>query len=171
MTGFGGITRKPNQSARLCRVGVLHRWFDKHSCIVQVFESPAAAVRYRRQLATERHLDYIYMAERFASARSCLMLPHPNGIAESVSRAMFECMLAWNGLKDQASKELEPYLSRLTDLMDTSGLVDPHGIGLHVVKARMFTGDDLEQFSRTVDELARLCARDRDVVLVPQMKR
>lgn len=105
-------------------------------------------------------MDYGYMAQKLASARSCLMLPHPKGITESVTIAMFECMIALDGVKDERPEELEPYLSRLVRLMDTSDLVDADGIGLLRVKAETFTEDELHQFSSTVDELANLCARD-----------
>lgn len=116
-------------------------------------------------------MDYGYMSQKLSSARSCLMLPHPQGIEKSVTTAMFECMIALEEVKDERPEDLEPYLSRLIALMDTSGLTDPDGIGLHTVKARMFTEDELHQFSSTVDELANLCRSERDFVSVPRMSR
>jgi hypothetical protein len=109
-------------------------------------------------------MDYGYMAQKLAAARSSLLLPHPRGIEQSVITAMFECMIGLDGLKDERPEELEPYLSRLVDLLDTSELSDPDCIGLHIVKARMFTEDQLHQFSSTVDELATLCASHRQDV-------
>ncbi|MBB1599992.1 hypothetical protein [Variovorax sp. UMC13] len=104
-------------------------------------------------------MDYGYLSQKFSLARSSLMLPHPHGEVASVTAAMHECAEALGGVKDQRPERLEPYLSRLISFMDTTGMVDPDGRGLHAVKAESFTDHERHQFANTVDELASKCAR------------
>ena len=106
-------------------------------------------------------MDYGYMSQKLGAARSCLRLLHPRENEQSVTTAMLECMIALDGINDERPDGLEPHLSRLVDPLDTSELSDPSCIGLHTVKARMYTDDQLRQFSCTVDELATLCASRR----------
>ena len=85
-------------------------------------------------------MDYGYMSEKLSYARSCLMLPHPRGEAESVTSAMNECMHALSTVGDKRPDDLEPYLSRLVGLIDTTGLDDPRSIGLHAVSQVVHQG-------------------------------
>lgn len=100
-----------------------------------------------------------YLSEKFASARSALMLPHINGEVSSITAAMHEASLGLDKLnRSTLEPSLQDYLREFDDLMNTTGLSDPIGEGLHAVKARSFTVDQRAQFSRLVDEIASLSA-------------
>lgn len=108
-------------------------------------------------------MSFSYAAQKFASARSALMLPHPQGEAQSIASAFFECSLGldrldWVLLDDDAKK----WLGDLEQLMSTSGLEDPHREGLYVLKARMLSVDDQFLLSNAVDELQCWFRRNRD---------
>ncbi|MCI1053753.1 hypothetical protein MOQ19_09545 [Stenotrophomonas maltophilia] len=101
---------------------------------------------------------------RMQDARTSLMLPLITTEADAYTQAM-----------DYVDRALENYtppenfpsdglamLTELKQLMDTQGLVDPDGIGLHAVKAKSFTLQQRERFSAVVDELAFLVAEYSD---------
>ncbi len=100
-------------------------------------------------------MKFSYQSEKFSSARSALMLPHPNGEAASIAAAFHQCSL---GLHQLYEKDLDDnarsWTEKLRELMDTSGLVDPDGRGLWAVKAASLTVDQKFELSRVVDELA-----------------
>lgn len=100
-------------------------------------------------------MDFSYPSEKFYMARRHLMLPHPQGEAESIMHAFHECSL---GLHDVRRENLDDdarrWLGTLDRLMDTSGLEDPAGIGLWIIKAEKLTVDEKFELSRAIDELA-----------------
>lgn len=98
-----------------------------------------------------------YLSEKFDSARSALMLPHVKGEINSIASAMFEASLGLDKLnRSTLEPSLQDYLRQLDGLMDTTGLSDPDGEGLHTVKARSFTVDEQAQFSHVIDQIATL---------------
>jgi hypothetical protein len=98
-----------------------------------------------------------YLSEKFASARSALMLAHVKGEISSIAAAMQEASLGLSKLnRSLVDPSLQGYLRQLDALMDTTGLSDPKGEGLHTVKARTFSVDQQAQFSNLVDEIASL---------------
>lgn len=100
-------------------------------------------------------MKFPYQAEKFSAARSCLMLPHPKGEAESIAHAFHECHLGLHDLRrDNLDDNARNWLAKLEALMDTTGLEDPSGRGLWAVKAERLTVDEKLELSRVVDELA-----------------
>lgn len=98
-----------------------------------------------------------YLSEKFASARSALMLPHVKGEINSITTAMFEASLGLERVdRSKLDPSLQHFVRQLDALMDTTGLSDPDGEGLYAVKARSFTVDQQAQFSNLVDEIASL---------------
>ena len=108
-------------------------------------------------------MSFRYAAEKFASARSVLMLPHPQGEAQSIASAFSECRQGLDRL-DRTAMDYDSltWIRELENLMSTSGLDDPHKEGLFVLKARKLSEDDQFQLSSVVDELAHWFARHRD---------
>lgn len=99
-------------------------------------------------------MSFSYAAEKFASARSALMLPHPQGEAQSIASAFFECHIGLDRLdRSLLDDDARKWLNELDLLMSTSGLEDPHREGLHLLKARMLSVDDQFQLSSVIDEL------------------
>jgi len=100
-------------------------------------------------------MKYTYAAEKFSTARSALMLPHPMGEAEPIMRAFHECSLALHNLdKENLDDYALTRVARLEELMSTEGLKDPSGKGLWIVKAERLTIDEKIELARIVDELA-----------------
>lgn len=99
-------------------------------------------------------MSYEYAASKLSTARRILMLPHPNGEAESISNAFHEISL---GLKDIDRSSLDDsarnWVQILDEVMDASGLSDPEKVGLWTVKARTLDVGELLDFSMAVDEL------------------
>lgn len=100
-------------------------------------------------------MKYSYQAEKFAAARSALMLPHPKGEAASIASAFHECHLGLHQIdRSQLDDNAKDWLATLDALMDASGLADSHGKGLWQIKAETLTVNDKFELSRIVDELA-----------------
>ena len=108
-------------------------------------------------------MSFSYAAEKFASARSVLMLPHPQGEDQSIATAFFECR---QGLDRFDRKFLDDsssiWISQLDQLMTTDGLEDPHKDGLFLIKARTLSIDDQLQLSHVIDELQSWFSRRKD---------
>ena len=104
-------------------------------------------------------MKYTYPAEKFSTARTNLMLPHTQGEAASIAAAFHECSLGLMDLREPGltncdlNDEAKTLIRELRGLMDTTGLVDPDGVGLNVVKARTLTDDEKRRLSHIVDEL------------------
>jgi hypothetical protein len=100
-------------------------------------------------------MKYSYQSEKFAKARSCLMLPHPSGEATSIAQAFHECSLGLHDLdRGSTDDNVRTWLSQLDVLMDTSGLEDLNQKGLWHVKASELSNDQKLQLSGIIDELA-----------------
>lgn len=100
-------------------------------------------------------MGYAYQSEKLAVARSCLMLPHSLGEAQSIAEAFHNCHLAFHqfdesGLDDHA----RALVSKIKTFMGTSGIEEPSGVGTWAEKASAFTTDEQLEFSNAVDELA-----------------
>ena len=108
-------------------------------------------------------MSFSYAAQKFASARSALMLPHPQGEAQSIASAFFECRLGLDRLdRTHLDDDSSRWIGELEGLMSTSGLEDPHREGLLVLKARALSSDEQYLLSKVVDELAHWFSRRRD---------
>lgn len=108
-------------------------------------------------------MSFSYAAEKFSSARSALMLPHPQGEDRSIACAFFECRLGLErfdrALLDETSSN---WVDRLDQFMSTDDLEDANKEGLFLVKARKLSVDDKLQLSSIVDELQTWFGRRHD---------
>jgi hypothetical protein len=106
-------------------------------------------------------MKFGYQAEKFSAARRNLMLPHPQGEAQSIAGAFHEC---WLGLKDLQTDNLEEgvrnWLKKLKEFMDTSGIEDMSGRGKWELKAEQMTEEQKLDLSRVIDELAHWFYRE-----------
>lgn len=108
-------------------------------------------------------MSFSYAAQKFASARSVLMLPHPQGEDQSIATAFFECRQGLDRfdralLDDSANK----WIGQLDQLMATDGLEDHDHEGLFLIKARTLSVDDQLQLSSVIDELQSWFSRRKD---------
>ena len=100
-------------------------------------------------------MKYSYPAEKFSTARRCLMLPHTSGEAESIMHAFHECSLGLHDLdRDDLDENARDWVRKLEELMNTDGLNDPSDRGLWKVKAEQLSNDEKIELSHVVDELA-----------------
>ena len=100
-------------------------------------------------------MKFTYASEKFATARRNLMLPHPDGEITSIVDAFNECSHGLHEINtDDLDDEAGESLSRLKELMDTTGLSDPSLGGLHTIKAELLTLDQKAELSREIDYLA-----------------
>lgn len=108
-------------------------------------------------------MSFSYAAQKFASARSALMLPHPQGEAQSIASAFFECMKGLDRLdRTHLDDDSRKWIGELENLMSTSGLEDPRREGLLLLKARTLSVDDQFQLSSVVDELSSWFSSHRE---------
>ncbi|MCF5202963.1 hypothetical protein [Pseudomonas syringae] len=99
-------------------------------------------------------MSFSYAAEKFASARSALMLPHPNGEDQSIATAFFECSQGLDRFdKSQFDESSGIWIRQLDQLMNTDGIEDPDRQGLYLLKARKLSVDDQIELSTLVDDL------------------
>jgi hypothetical protein len=100
-------------------------------------------------------LKFAYQAEKFATARRSLMLPHPKGEVQSITDAFIECS---HGLKNLRSEDLDDSarcsVRKLKELMDSSGLEDPTHRGWFAMKAEQLTLDQKFELSEEINYLA-----------------
>ncbi len=100
-------------------------------------------------------MDYGYQSEKLSAARHCLMLPHSQGVESSIANAFHECTLAFHDMDESGlSDDARTWVSKIKEIMDTTGLEDPNDEGTWVVKARDLSVDQQIELSRVVDELA-----------------
>lgn len=106
-------------------------------------------------------MKFAYQSEKLSQARSALMLPHPRGQDQSIASAFDACNAGFHDLdRDVLDDNARDWVRKIEDLMDTTGLTDPDGLGLWLVKAASLTEDQLFELSRTVDELAHYFDRE-----------
>ena len=98
---------------------------------------------------------YRYPAAKLAAARGLLTAPHPQGEAESFSRAFLECDL---GLRDMPVDDLDDsarsWVQTIKQTMDTSSHDDANGRDKWFVKAEQLSSEEKHSYSSAVDELA-----------------
>ncbi|WP_201019133.1 hypothetical protein [Pseudomonas cichorii] len=108
-------------------------------------------------------MSFSYAAEKFASARAVLMLPHPQGEDQSIATAFFECSQGLDRFDRSLFDENSSiWIKQLDQLMKTAGLEDPHREGVLLIKARQLSIDDQLQLSKVVDELQCWFSRRKD---------
>jgi hypothetical protein len=111
--------------------------------------------RYVSTETTQREPEVSYQAEKFATARRALMLPHTRGEHEAIANAFHECSLGLHNIDSaQFDDNARAWIQALERFMDTSGYSDSSGQGLWSIKAQGFTVDDKLEISRIIDELA-----------------
>jgi hypothetical protein len=100
-------------------------------------------------------MDFMYQSQKLSEARHALMLPHPRGEAESIAGAFALCSLGFHVMKtDGLDDNARRWVSKIQEMMDTSGIDDSEGRGKFLVKAERFSTDEKIELSRTVNELA-----------------
>jgi hypothetical protein len=83
------------------------------------------------------------------------MLPHINGEHNSIFSAFHECSLALHKFdKSQLDDNATLWIKKLESLMDVTGISDPHGEGLFLVKAKQLSIEEKIELSHIIDELA-----------------
>jgi hypothetical protein len=98
---------------------------------------------------------YSYASKRFSEARSALMLPHPEGEAQSIAMCFFDCKMGLTDIKrEHLDDDAAAWVETLGEFMNTEGIEDPGGVGTYLLRARQLTTDDQMTLSRIVDELA-----------------
>jgi hypothetical protein len=97
--------------------------------------------------------------EKFAIARSALMVPVQDE-SDAIASAFFHVGLGlYHFDRAHADEGIPDRLAKIDCAMDTDGLFDPDGRGLHRAKAANMTVEDKRTFSRNVDECATWFAR------------
>jgi len=100
-------------------------------------------------------MKFSYEYQKFAAARHSLMLPHINGEDYSIFNAFHECSVALHKFdKSQLDDNATLWIKRLESLMDVTGISDPHGEGLFLVKAKQLSIEEKIELSHIIDELA-----------------
>lgn len=99
---------------------------------------------------------YSYQAEKFSSARRCLMLPHIPGEAESIADCFRECRQALHDLDESSlDDDARKWIGELRELMNYQGIVkESVEQGGFLAKAKTFDTDKKSEVSETVSELA-----------------
>jgi hypothetical protein len=97
-----------------------------------------------------------YQSEKFNAARRALMLPHTKGEAASIGNAFLEISLALSSFDESKSGDanIQGWVRRLRELMDTSKLKHGSELGGWQAKAKSFSTEERSEVSRLVDELA-----------------
>ncbi len=104
-------------------------------------------------------MKYSYQAEKFSTARSCLMLPHARGEATSIAGAFHECSLGLHDLDEKGlmdsvlHDDAKALIRELRKIMSTEGLKDPNKVGLYTVKAESLSYEERLRLSHIIDEL------------------
>jgi hypothetical protein len=100
-------------------------------------------------------MEFPRQAERFAVARRCLMLPHPEGVAESIAKAFEACAIGLRSFHRGAlDQNAGAWLQRIEALMDISGITGADERERRLTRAAQLTTDEQADLSRLVDELA-----------------
>jgi len=100
-------------------------------------------------------MKFMYQAEKLSAAMRSLMLPHPQGEAESIMHAFHNCSLGFHDLHDKdLDDNARSWVATIKELMDTTGIDDPMGRGTWLIKAERLTEDQRCELSNAVDELA-----------------
>jgi len=108
-----------------------------------------------------KHHPFGYQSEKFSQARRALMIPFPQGEAQSIADAFHFCHLGLMDLKrDDLEENPREWIAKVERAMNTGGLQDPHGLGTGFLKASSMTDDQKREFADAVDELAQYFHRE-----------
>lgn len=100
-------------------------------------------------------MRFDYQAEKLSQARSSLMAPLTLGEAHAFYSAFDFCGRAFHDFDlSKLDDSARGWADTILRFMDTSGLQDPAGRGLWLVRAEAMTVDERREFSNAVDELA-----------------
>lgn len=100
-------------------------------------------------------MKFGYQFEKLSNARRALMLPHPQGEAESIASAFHHCLLGFRDLDANAlDDDARRCVSKITEFMDTKGIEDTTGRGTWAIKAGRLTSDQKFELTQVIDELA-----------------
>ncbi len=100
-------------------------------------------------------MKFTYAREKFVTARTSLMLPHPKGETTAIADAFSECSLSLRTLnQDDLDDGARTSLRKLEELMDGSGLDDPLDRGLYTIKAERLSINQKAELSDVIDNLA-----------------
>jgi len=101
-------------------------------------------------------MKFSYQVEKFSSARSSLMLPHPEGEAKSLCDAFRECSLGLHNFDESLIQDDNALnnIRKIKESMNSSGLNDQEEKGLWRIKAESLSEEEKYDFSNAVDELA-----------------
>ncbi len=100
-------------------------------------------------------MEFPRQAERFSAARRCLMLPHPEGVTESMAKAFEACAIGLRSLHRGALDEnASAWLQRVEALMDISSVAGADERERRLTRAAQLTPDEQADLSRLIDELA-----------------
>ncbi len=99
---------------------------------------------------------YVYPAEKLADARRILMIPHPQGEAQDIVPAFFECSLGLSNICDaDLDDDAQSWVRTIRQMMDMTGIDEgPQEREKCFLKAEKLNIDEKSQFSSAVDELA-----------------
>ena len=100
--------------------------------------------------------DFGYAFEKFSKARSALMAPNFGDETRSFSSALFECQLALGHLNpdDIDDEHARTLVRRIEEVLDTSGIDDPEGLGTLAIKLDRMHDEERLRVSSAIDELA-----------------
>ena len=100
-------------------------------------------------------MKFRYPAEKFAAARSILMLPHPEGEVQALASAFSECDLGLHDISDDMLDDsARHWVETVNRTMDTTGIAEDEITGTYYRKAETLTVEEIFEFSKSVDELA-----------------
>jgi hypothetical protein len=105
-------------------------------------------------------MEFLRQAEKFSVARRCLMLPHANGIADSMADAFEACALGLRSLHRGAlDARASAWVARVEALMNTDAIDGADQRERWLKRAAELTIEEQSDLSRLVDELAHWFAR------------
>lgn len=105
-------------------------------------------------------MEFLRQAEKFSVARRCLMLPHPEGIADSIADAFEACALGMRNLREGLlDQHAAAWLGRIQTLMDSTGVTASSERERWLARAAQLNVEEQRDLSRLVDELALWFAR------------
>ena len=106
-------------------------------------------------------MKFSYQDQKFSQARSCLMLPHSLGEAESIAQAFHECSLGLHGLdKDSLDDSARSLVNKLEELMKTDGVDESQESGTWQIRAEKYSNDQKLDLANIIDDLAHWFGRE-----------
>lgn len=100
-------------------------------------------------------MEFRPQVERFASARRCLMLPHPDGDAAAISKCFVACHAGLRSLRrGLLDAHAQQWLEQLEQLMSTETIEANSDSERLQKRAQQLSAEEQSDLSRLVDELA-----------------